>query len=158
MKRIVVYYSLSGNTQKAAEKLAELLGTDIVRLETARSMPKSYPLQIVVGGGQVMMGSKPKLKPLEKDLTEYDEIILGTPVWNSKAVPAVNTLLKDKKIAKKVTGVFTLSQGGDMKKCMVALSGKLPRLMYSASLLDQKMRGSKHNKEKLEQFAEMILG
>ena len=32
MKTIVVYYSMGGNTQQAAEKIAERLGAELLRL------------------------------------------------------------------------------------------------------------------------------
>ena len=41
MKRLVVYYSLSGNTEEAAKKIAEALGADLLKLETVKKMPKS---------------------------------------------------------------------------------------------------------------------
>ena len=94
-KRVVVYYSLSGNTEEAARKIAEVLGAELLKLETVKPMPKSYAAQIFVGGGQVMMHHIPRLKPLGKDLSGYDEIILGSPIWNSKGVPAINAFLQD---------------------------------------------------------------
>ena len=60
MKRPVVYYSLSGNTEQAAKKATEKLGTDILKLEAKKKMPKSFAVQILVGGGQVMMNRIPE--------------------------------------------------------------------------------------------------
>ena len=39
MKAAVVYYSMSGNTQFAAEKIAEKLGADLIRLVPKTSYP-----------------------------------------------------------------------------------------------------------------------
>ena len=93
MKRLVVYYSLSGNTEEAAKKIAGKLGADLLKLETKKRMPKGFAAQILVGGGQVMMKYIPELKPMDKDANDYDEIILGSPIWNSKGVPAINAFL-----------------------------------------------------------------
>ena len=46
MKRIVVYYSLSGNTGEAAKQIAKGLGADLLKLETKRKMPKSFAAQL----------------------------------------------------------------------------------------------------------------
>ncbi len=110
MKRLVVYYSLSGNTQEAAEKIAKALDADLLKLDTVKAMPKRFAARIFVGGGQVMMNYIPELKPFNTDIDSYDEIILGSPIWNSKGVPAVNAFLKDEKAAAKVSSLFFLKR------------------------------------------------
>ena len=156
MKRLVVYYSLSGNTEDAAQKIAKKLGADLLKLETEKAMPKSFAAQILVGGGQVMMNHIPKLKPIDKDISQYDEIILGSPIWNSKGVPAINAFLQDESTAAKVTSLFFLSAGGDTKKGLEAITKKLPDLKNSVSLLDRKNEGSKDNDAKIEKFVAAV--
>ena len=157
MKRLVVYYSLSGNTEEAAKKIAEVLGADILKLETVKEMPKSFAAQIIVGGGQVVFNHIPRLKPMDKDVSAYDEIILGSPIWNSKGVPAVNAFLRDKDAAAKVTSLFFLSAGGDTEKGLQAITNQLPNLRNSVSLLDRKSKGSEENGAKIASFTEKIL-
>ena len=156
MKKLVVYYSLSGNTEEAANRIAETLGADLLRLETVKPMPKSFAAQIFVGGGQVMMNHIPKLKPFDKDVSAYDEIILGSPIWNSKGVPAVNAFLRDEKAAAKVTSLFFLSGGGEVQKGLDAITKYLPNLKNTVSLLDRKHKDSAGNAEKIEAFIERI--
>jgi flavodoxin len=158
MKRLVVYYSLSGNTEEAAKKIAAKLEADLLRLDTEKAMPKSFPARILVGGGQVMMNYIPKLKPMEKDPAGYDEIILGSPIWNSKGVPAINAFLQDEKAAAKVTSLFFLSGGGETKKGLEAITKKLPNLKHSVSLLDKKHQDSRDNDAKIEEFVKAIQG
>ena len=157
MKRLVVYYSLSGNTEEAAQKIAARLGADLLKLETVKSMPKSFAAQLLVGGGQVMMHHIPKLQPLAGDVNDYDEIILGSPIWNSKGVPAVNAFLQDKAAAAKVTSLFFLSGGGEIEKGLAAITKQLPNLKHTASLLDKKHEDSKDNDAKLERFVAEVL-
>ncbi len=156
MKRLVVYYSLSGNTEAAAKKIAEKLGADLLKVDTEKAMPKSFAARIIVGGGQVMMNHIPKIKPLEKDPADYDEIILGSPIWNSKGVPAINAFLQDEKAAAKVTSLFFLSGGGETKKGLEAITKKLPNLRNSVSLLDKKHKDSKDNDTKIQKFVETV--
>ena len=156
MKFLVVYYSLSGNTEAAAKKIAENLGADLLKLDTEKAMPKSFAARILVGGGQVMMNHIPKLKPLEKDPAGYDEIILGSPIWNSKGVPAIDAFLQDEKAAAKVTSLFFLSGGGDTKKGLEAITKKLPNMKNSVSLLDKKHQDSKDNDAKIQKFVEIV--
>lgn len=156
MNRLVVYYSLSGNTEEAAKQLAGKLGADLLKLETEKPMPKRFAAQILVGGGQVMMHHIPRLKPLGKDLRGYDEIILGSPIWNSKGVPAINAFLQDEAAAAKVTSLFFLSGGGETKKGLTAITKLLPNLKHTVLLLDRKHKNSKENAAKLEQFVAEI--
>ena len=156
MKRLVVYYSLSGNTEEAAKKIAGKLGADLLKLETKKRMPKGFAAQILVGGGQVMMNHIPELMPYSTNIEDYDEIVLGSPIWNGKGVPAVNAFLKDEKAAKKVTALFFLSAGGDTKKGLEAITKKLPNLETTVSLLDKKQEGSRSNDAKIEEFVSLV--
>ena len=156
MKRLIVYYSLSGNTEEAAKKIAKELGADLLKLETVKAMPKSFAAQIMVGGGQVAFNHIPKLKPLVVDPESYDEIILGSPIWNSKGVPAVNAFLKDGKAAAKVTSLFFLSGGGEVQKGLTAITKLLPNLKNTVSLLDKKHEDSKDNDAKIAEFVKSI--
>ena len=158
MKRLVVYYSLSGNTEEAAKKIADKLGAELLKIDTVKPMPKSFAARIFVGGGQVMMNYIPKLKPIAKDPVAYDEIILGSPIWNSKGVPAINAFLKDEKTASKVTSLFFLSGGGEVQKGLDAVTKKLPNLKNSVSLLDKKHENSKDNDSKIDGFVSAITG
>ena len=156
MRRLVVYYSLSGNTEEAAQKIAEKLDAELLKLGTVKTMPKSFAAQILVGGGQVMMNYIPELKPIDKDISLYDEIILGSPIWNSKGVPAINAFLKDENAAGKVTSLFFLSGGGEIQKGLEAITKKLPNLKNMVSLLDRKHADSKNNDAKIDQFVDSI--
>ena len=156
MKKLVVYYSLSGNTKEAAIKIAKAIDADLLELETVKNMPKGFAAQIIVGGGQVMMKYIPELKPFDKNVEEYNEIILGSPIWNSKGVPAVNAFLKDESAAAKVTSLFFLSGGGEVQKGLDAITKLLPNLKNTVSLLDKKHEDSKDNDSKIEQFIQSI--
>ena len=156
MKRLIVYYSLSGNTEEAAKKIAKELGADLLKLETVKEMPKIFVAKIMVGGGQVAFNHIPKLKPFDIDPSSYDEIILGSPIWNSKGVPAVNAFLKDEKAAAKVTSLFFLSGGGEVQKGLTAITKLLPNLKNTVSLLDKKHEDSKNNDAKIAEFVKSI--
>ena len=156
MKRLVVYYSLTGNTEEAAEKIGKALNADLLKLETVKDMPKSFAARMFVGGGQVAFNRIPELKPIDIDIAAYDEIILGSPIWNSKGVPAVNAFLKDETAAAKVTSLFFSSGGGKVEKGLAAITKLLPNLKNTVSLLDRKHENSKDNDTKIEMFVKKI--
>lgn len=158
MKRIIVYYSLSGNTEEVVKNIAEKLGCEILKIDTVKAMPKSFAARILVGGGQVAMNKIPEIKPIDKDLSVYDEIFIGTPIWNIKGVPAINAFLSDDDICQKVTGLIITSGGGDIEKCVKALEQKIPNVKYQVSLLDRKHKDYGLNADKIEKFIETING
>lgn len=156
MKRIIVYYSLSGNTEEVVKSIAEQLDCEIIKIDTVKAMPKSFAARILVGGRQVAMNIIPEIKPLDKDLNAYDEIFIGTPIWNSKGVPAINAFLKDDTICQKVTGLIITSGGGDIEKCVTALESKLSNVKYQVSLLDRKHKDYGLNDEKIKEFVKNV--
>lgn len=156
MKRIIVYYSLSGNTEEAVKTIAEKLDCETLRIDTVKEMPKSFIARILVGGGQVAMNKIPEIKPIGIDINAYDEIFLGTPVWNSKGVPAINAFLRDKTACQKVKGLIITSGGGDIDKCVKALEGKTPNVKYKVSLLDRKHKEYGQNSGKINEFISAV--
>ena len=156
MKRIIIYYSLSGNTEEAVKLIAELLGIETLKIDTVKEMPKSFAAQLLIGGGQVAFNKIPKLKPIDKDLSIYDEIFIGTPIWNSKGVPAINALLKDETVSKKVTGLIITSGGGEIDNCVKALKDRIPNVKYQVSLLDRKHQDYQQNEGKIKKFVEEV--
>ena len=156
MKRIIIYYSLTENTKSAAEKLAELLSADLCRIDTVKPMPSEQEKQMIIGGMKAVFGMRPEIKDVPQNVSQYDEIIIGTPVWAGKNAPAVNTLLKNKQIREKVTAVFTLSGGGDNDRCVARLRKMLPKLKHTAALADKNHKSARLNEEKISALAKEI--
>ena len=156
MKRAVIYYSLTNNTKEAAEYIAEKIGADLFQVELVKPMPEDFKKQIFIGGMQTCMGMTPKIKNIAADFSQYDEIIIGAPIWAGKAAAPMNTLLKKYKIADKVTAVFTFSGGGDNDNCILALNKKLKNIKMNVALADRKSELASQNQEKIEKFVENI--
>ena len=81
MKKVILYYSYRGNTKSIAEMIQKSTGDDIARIETVVSYDGDYNSVVNQGQDEVNSGYCPKIKPLNIDLSKYDEVILGTPVW-----------------------------------------------------------------------------
>lgn len=157
MKRAIVYYSLTNNTKEAARYLAGRLEADLYQIETMKPMPKGKGMQMLLGGMKATFGMCPAIKGVPDELTRYDEIVLGTPIWASKNAPAINTLLKSKEFREKITAVFTFSGGGDNDKCIAQLKKKLPNLKHTVALADRNNKLASENEKKLDTFAEEII-
>lgn len=157
MNRAIIYFSLTNNTEQAAQKIANEIGADLIKIETVRKLPSTMFFQMMVCGCQATFGMCPKIKGMPEDIDKYDEIIIGTPIWAGVCVPAFNTLFKKKNLRGKIVGAFTYSGGGDNDKCIENLEKKLGKLRYSVALADRKNPLSSSNDEKLSEFIEEIV-
>lgn len=155
-KRIVVYYSFEGNTKKAAEKIAEGLQSDIWRLKPVKEMPCHGVRKFIFGGMQATFGCSVPIQKIELDMEQYDEIILGTPVWAGKCTPVVNQFLKEINDREKITAVFTCSGGGDNGQCIANLRKKRLSLKHTVALADCNNPLSKENDIKIMNFLEEL--
>lgn len=102
MKKLFIYYSLTGNGDLVAEYLKEK-EYDIRKIETKEPLPKNYVLRILTGGYKAMINYKDKLIDFDVNIDEYDKIVIGSPVWNARLSSPINTVLKlldlkDKKV------------------------------------------------------------
>ena len=156
MKRAIIYYSLSNNTKEAAEYLAAKLNVDIYRIELVKPMPDKMWKQMLIGGMQSSCGMTPKIVGVPENIDEYEEIIIGTPIWAGKAASPINTLLKNTKIADRVIAAFTFSGGGDNEKCILELAKKLKNIRTNVALADRSNQASEHNNSRLDEFADGI--
>ena len=93
MKAVVIYYSWGGNTKSIAEKVARELNCGAARIDTVVPYEGDYNSIVDRGADEVKRGYEPEIKPLGIDLSDYDTVILGTPVWWYTFAPAVKTFL-----------------------------------------------------------------
>ena len=92
-KRIlVVYYSLSGNTQRVARDLATHLGADLQRIRE-RTQRRGF-LGYVRAAFDSLRERRVALMDVARDAAEYDLTIVGTPIWTGRITPAVRTYLE----------------------------------------------------------------
>ncbi len=124
MKKLVVYYSFGGNTRSIARKIAQEIGADIAEIRTVKSYPDDYDVLVSLGKREVESGYVPQLYALGVDPKEYDEIVLGTPVWWYTFAPAVKSFLKSVDWSGKTVYPFATNGGwlghtpSDFKKAL----------------------------------------
>ena len=156
MKTVIVYYSLEGNTHFIAEKIAERLGTDTLRLRTKKAYADKGFAKFFWGGKSAVMAEKPELEPFDEDMGSYDRIIIGFPVWASNLAPPIRSFiaecaasLEGKKIA-----VFACENGSGAPKAFEKLKKALgtDAFVAEAVFIDPKGRPSEKNAEVLDDF------
>lgn len=80
MSTAIVYYSMLGNSEMIAEKMALKLGADVIRIEPDKAYPDKGAKKFLWGGKSAVMGEQPVLKPYELNpINKYDSIIIRFP-------------------------------------------------------------------------------
>lgn len=112
-KSIVIYYSQTGATQKAAQVFAELLGADTLRIEAGLPYDGTYSETIARARQEMADSTMPALKDFTSDLSAYDTVFLGYPIWfGTYALPVASLLEKEDFAGKKIVPFCTFGSGG----------------------------------------------
>jgi flavodoxin len=126
MKTLIVFYSLSGNTKKVAAVLLERLKqkgeAEVMELE-----PKDESDKFLVQAARAFRRTRADIGPVNFDLSSYDLICLGTPVWAFGPAPAMNTYL-DKCFGlegKDVILFTTFGSGAGNERCLQYMQEEL---------------------------------
>jgi flavodoxin len=112
MKALIVYYSFEGNTEFIANTISEALNIPAIRIYPVKDLTSTGFSKYVWGGGQVVMGIKPKLEPNEINFNEFDVIFLGSPIWAGTYAPPIKTLLEEGVFKNKKVYYFYTHEGG----------------------------------------------
>lgn len=111
MNKLMVYFSYTNNTRTIANKIKDKFNCDILEIKT--KIPYSDDYQTVVDDEQNSEASNhlPEIEDINIDLSKYDEIILGTPVWWYRPVPAIRTFLTQNDLKGKTIKPFATNAG-----------------------------------------------
>lgn len=126
MKNLVIFYSLEGNTKFIAEEIAKRTNSDILELKTKKEYPNSGFKKYFWGGRSVLFHQKPDLIPYDKNINNYDNIFIGTPIWVGTYAPPYNTFLEENKISNKNIYLFACHGGGGADKYYNNIKNDIP--------------------------------
>ena len=157
MKTIVVYYSMSGNTDHAARAIAERLDAQLLRIEPEKAFPDSGFRKYFRGGKSAVMAETTALRPYEFCAEDLDRIVLGFPVWAGSIAPPLRTFLRDNAAALsgKRVAAFACQSGSGAEKAFSRLEGLLGSALFARLvLIDPLKRPRAENDEKLRLFCE----
>jgi|GEM_PF-258465 Flavodoxins len=108
MKTAVVYYSLDGSTRVAAQAVAARSGADIFELKEAKPRGKTS-VAFMGEAFAAVFGLRSRVQDTFADrMGAYERICIGTPIWGSRPVPAVNTFVHALNPAGKLVLLFTV--------------------------------------------------
>ena len=158
MTTLIVYYSLEGNTEYAANIIASKLGADTLRIEPEKAYPDSGFRKFFWGGKSAVMAETPQLKPYAFDAAGYDRVILGFPVWAGNVTPPIRTFVRDNDLKGKRVAAFACQSGAGAEKALGRLKAALgvDALEAELILIDPKSKPSAENDRKIGAFCDRL--
>ena len=119
-KKLVAYFSAGGTTKKIAEQIAEAGNADLCEI-TPKVTYTTADLNWMdkKSRSSVEMNDKkfrPELGGEEIDVSAYDEIFVGFPIWWYVAPTIINTFLESYDFTGKKIATFATSGGSGMGK------------------------------------------
>ncbi|QIB70314.1 flavodoxin [Aminipila butyrica] len=118
MKSIVVFYSLEGNCKLIGQTIAKATGADVLELKLEKPVPDKGPLKYISGGHSALKKMTPKLAEPVPNLSDYELIFVGAPVWAGTFAPALRTFAAKAHLENKLMCFFTCCGGGSTEKCL----------------------------------------
>ena len=110
-----VYFSASGNGDFIAESLKEK-GYQIVKVETAKPFGKVNFFRILKYGFRAGANKREKIKEINLELKEDDQVVIGSPIWNDRLSTPINTVLDKIAFNKESTKFIVYPAGESAKK------------------------------------------
>ena len=152
-KKLVAYFSASGTTKKTAELLAEAAGADLYEITPKVAYTKAdLNWMDKKSRSSVVMNDKkfrPEIEDKDANIAEYDEIILGFPIWWYVAPTIVNTFLEEFDFSGKKVVLFATSGGSGFGNTVKELQPSAP----NTEIVEGKILNSK---SEIEKFAKSL--
>lgn len=129
-KTLVAYFSASGVTKKVAEKIAAAANGDLFQIEPAIAyseedlnwMNKNSRSSLEMSDKDF----RPAMVKTELNLSEYDSILLGFPIWWYVAPTIINTFLESYDFSGKKITLFATSGGSGFGNTVQELRNSAP--------------------------------
>jgi len=125
MKKVVVFYSLTGNTRIVAKTIAKELKADLCEVEEVKK--RNRFIAYLTGSFAASRDKCSEIKPLTLNVQNYDLILLGSPIWAGRPVPAINAFINNTDFKHKKVILFFTMGGSGYEKAISNIRVKLER-------------------------------
>lgn len=112
--QLVVYFSNTGNTESAAQVISEQTGADLAEIERA----EDYGDLQEEAEEEILNGEHPEILVDIEDISQYDTIYVGYPIWFDEAPAMIATFLAENDFAGKTIVPFCTSAGDTIENSL----------------------------------------
>lgn len=110
---LIMYYSASGTTAKAAKLLQTKTGAELVEMKISPAYPNSYDQLAAVSKEQIDDNDHPSITNVP-DLSDERTIFIGFPTWYQQPPMFINTFFEQNDLKGKVIIPFSTSMSTPM--------------------------------------------
>jgi len=115
MKKLFLFSSFTGNGDFVSKEF-EKAGFELRKAVEKKKFPKSFFWSVMSGGFRAGLGLKGKLVNYDNNVSSFDKIVIGSPIWNGRFPPVMNSVLKETNFeGKELTFVFYSGSGTGAK-------------------------------------------
>ncbi len=130
MKKLVAYFSASGVTKAAAERLAKAAGADLFEIKPAVPYTRAdLDWTNKKSRSSVEMNdpdSRPEIAERLSNMEDYDTVFIGFPIWWYVAPTIINAFVESYDFSGKTIIPFATSGGSGMGKTVEVLKPLCP--------------------------------
>ncbi len=138
-KTLVAYFSATGTTKRAAEKLAKEKNADLFEIVPAQPYTAAdLDWRDKESRSTLEMkdkSSRPAVSSKLENLDDYDTVWIGFPVWWYTAPTIINTFIDSYDFSGKVLCVFATSGGSGVEGSAADLKKAYPQYQWGESKL-----------------------
>lgn len=143
MNKIVIFFSHAGdnysvgnievgNTKIVADYISELSGADQYEIVTHKYDGMAYMPLIDLAKKEAAAGELPPYEGQAPDLSQYDTVFIGGPVWWGTYPQVMFTLFRDIDLAGKTVIPFTTHEGSGLANCVGDVKKAFPKAKVTA--------------------------
>ena len=160
-KSIVIFFSHAGdnysvgvidtgNTKIVADYISEITGADQFEIVTHKYDGMAYTPLIELAKKEAAAGELPPYEGAAPDLSGYDTVFIGGPVWWGTYPQVMFTLFKDINLDGKTVIPFTTHEGSGLASCAKDVRKAFPKANVTGefSIYGHEVRGGKAKVEK----------
>ena len=160
-KSIVIFFSHAGdnysvgvidtgNTKIVADYISEITGADQFEIVTHKYDGMAYTPLIELAKKEAAAGELPPYEGTAPDLSGYDTVFIGGPVWWGTYPQVMFTLFKDINLDGKTVIPFTTHEGSGLASCANDVRKAFPKANVTGefSIYGHEVRGGKAKVEK----------
>lgn len=138
-KKLVAYFSASGVTARKAEQLAKVIGADLYEIAPQEKYTSAdLDWTNKQARSTVEMdnpSSRPALKEAHPDVSAYDTVYIGFPIWWYTAPHIINSFLEAADLSGKTIVLFATSGGSSIDRAVKDLKKAYPKLQIKGGKL-----------------------
>lgn len=125
MKKLFLYSSFTGNGDIVSKEF-EKAGFELRKAIEKKKFPKSFFWSVMSGGFRAGLGLKGKLVNYDSDISNFDKIVIGSPIWNGRFPPVMNAVLEQTNFEGKDVSFVFYSGSGEGKKAEERVKKEFP--------------------------------